>query len=180
MIKYLALLRGINVSKHHRISMQDLKNLATELGLSRVSTYLASGNLLFESNLAGKDIQRLLSDSIAIKFGYSVNILIKNHTQLTEIMNENPFAGQEFDTTRTLFASMLWEPLSQDAIKQVEALSTENERMIVKGSVIYTLLLRSYFSKSVMGRSFLSTKLRIQMTSRNWNTITKLTDQLAL
>ncbi len=53
-MKYVALLRGINVGGKRKILMKDLKDLCLSLKLENVKTYLQSGNLIFESFLTVK------------------------------------------------------------------------------------------------------------------------------
>ncbi len=51
-MKYLLLLRGINVGGHSRVAMQELKLALTNVGFNRVTSYINSGNLIFESTLS--------------------------------------------------------------------------------------------------------------------------------
>jgi uncharacterized protein (DUF1697 family) len=48
-MKYIALLRGINVGGGHRVEMKKLKVIFEECGGFNVSTYINSGNVIFES-----------------------------------------------------------------------------------------------------------------------------------
>jgi len=48
MPRYVALLRGINLGGH-TVKMDRLKKLFEELGLKNVETFIASGNVIFES-----------------------------------------------------------------------------------------------------------------------------------
>ena len=50
-MKYMALLRGINISGKNKIAMSDLKKEFITLGYKEVITYLNSGNVVFESEL---------------------------------------------------------------------------------------------------------------------------------
>ena len=59
-MKYVALLRGINAGKNRRIDMKELKLIFESIGCENVSTYINSGNVIFESNLDKIDIYLLL------------------------------------------------------------------------------------------------------------------------
>lgn len=76
-MKYIALLRGINVGGNNKVSMADLKLALGEAGLTNVTTYINSGNVLFEANNA--DIERLTDlceRTIEQRFGFLVNCVV--------------------------------------------------------------------------------------------------------
>ena len=55
-MKYIALLRGINISGKNKISMSELKLELEKNKYQNVSTYLNSGNVIFENNIDNKDL----------------------------------------------------------------------------------------------------------------------------
>ena len=57
-MKYIALLRGINVGKSIKVSMKELKSICEDIGLENVRTYIQSGNVIFESDLEEAEIRR--------------------------------------------------------------------------------------------------------------------------
>ena len=63
-MRYAAFLRAINVGKHNRITMAELRALCAEAGLADVSTYLQTGNVLFESGLAAEDAATAIEDAL--------------------------------------------------------------------------------------------------------------------
>src|SRR5690349_2137395 len=89
---YIAMLRGINVSGHKIIKMEQLRESLEALALQNVRTYVQSGNVVFQTpeksseNLAKKIASRILSD-----FGFSVPVLVKAAREIQRTIQKNPF-----------------------------------------------------------------------------------------
>jgi len=77
-MKYVALLRGINAGKERRIEMKKLRSLFESLGFSNVSTYINSGNIIFESAESQIDISRKIELSLRKEHGFEIPTLVKN------------------------------------------------------------------------------------------------------
>src|SRR5262245_50127370 len=78
MTKYVALVRAVNVGGTSKLPMAKLKSMCSDAGFTRVQTYIASGNVVFESRLSParlkSDLERRLRDCCAHGFrnaGYS-------------------------------------------------------------------------------------------------------------
>ena len=89
-MKYVALLRGINVGKGARVPMKTLKALLEGLGLSDVATYLNSGNAIFSSSLSALDLTRLLDDELERAFGEKIPTLVKTSAEVIAIADSIP------------------------------------------------------------------------------------------
>ena len=91
MIRYIALLRGINISGKNKISMPELKAAFTESGYADVCTYLNSGNVIFSSDetdtiaLAGQ-IRELISQ----KFSLDIPVFVISQTELRGLLEKAP------------------------------------------------------------------------------------------
>lgn len=91
MIKYIALLRGINISGKNKIAMSELKKGFTNIGYKEVITYLNSGNVVFESDIEDKNIirntiQLMLKD----KFDFDIPTYVITSQELEELINHSP------------------------------------------------------------------------------------------
>ncbi|MDD6693272.1 MAG: DUF1697 domain-containing protein [Olsenella sp.] len=71
-MRYLVLLRGINVGGHNKVPMADLRAYASDLGLRDVATCINSGNLIVESEAAAEDVTRSVTGGFAERFGFPV------------------------------------------------------------------------------------------------------------
>lgn len=91
MIKYIALLRGINISGKNKISMNELKEEFKHFGFKEIITYLNSGNVIFESNINNKEtIMKDIYKIIKNKFNLEVPIFVMTSLELEDILNNSP------------------------------------------------------------------------------------------
>src|SRR4030065_1129026 len=96
MLTYIALLRGINVSGHHKIKMTELKQLFLDLGYHDVATYIQSGNVIFKSNIKELIlIENTIISAISKYFGPAIEVLILTKNDLITIFNANPFLAKD-------------------------------------------------------------------------------------
>ncbi|MGK7371429.1 MAG: DUF1697 domain-containing protein, partial [Candidatus Halalkalibacterium sp. M3_1C_030] len=78
MTRYIALLRGINVGGHRKIKMDDLKVMLDLAGLENISTYIQSGNVIFDTEINDRaKLSELISEQIKDTFGYDVPVIIR-------------------------------------------------------------------------------------------------------
>jgi uncharacterized protein (DUF1697 family) len=89
--RYVALLRAVNVGGTGKLSMADLRAIATAAGFTRVATYIASGNLLFESPLSEGAVKAILEARLESHMGKRVPILVRTSSGLSAIVASNPF-----------------------------------------------------------------------------------------
>ncbi|NTV65272.1 MAG: DUF1697 domain-containing protein, partial [Oscillochloris sp.] len=89
-MKYVVLLRGINVGKGARVPMKHLKALLEGLGLDDVITYLNSGNAVFSSTMSTPDLTRLIEDELERAFGEKIPTLIKTSAEMIAIAESIP------------------------------------------------------------------------------------------
>ena len=90
-MKYIALLRGINISGKNKISMPELKKLLEENNYQNVSTYLISGNIIFECNTNNKQtIMDNIHTLIKTKFLLDIPVYITTDKELETILNNSP------------------------------------------------------------------------------------------
>lgn len=74
-MKYVILLRGINVGGNNKVSMKDLKVSLEKAGFTDVLTYINSGNVILSSSLPTNEVNDLVEATIKQKFGFDVNVL---------------------------------------------------------------------------------------------------------
>ncbi len=90
-MKYIALLRGINISGKNKISMSELKKMLEENKYQNVVTYLNSGNVIFESNINDEEtIMQDIYNIVKDKFNLEIPIFIISALELEDILNNNP------------------------------------------------------------------------------------------
>ncbi|MEZ4087642.1 MAG: DUF1697 domain-containing protein [Candidatus Gracilibacteria bacterium] len=167
-MKYRALLRGINVGGNHKVEMKKLKTLFEALGCINVSTYINSGNVIFESKENQKNILKKVEDGLKQEFGFGIPILIKTEKEMKKIADSIPDNWQNDSAQRTDVAYLFPEI---DSIKILNELPVKKEFIevrYIKGA-IYWNVKRENVYKSQLAK-LISHKLYKSMTVRNVNT----------
>ena len=176
-MRYVALLRGINVGGKTLIKMADLKACVEKLGFDDVSTYIASGNLLFASD--EKDAAKLeakLERAIEKRFELPVKVVVLDRTAYRRIVKAIP-KGWIGDKDRR--SNVAFVRRGVDAKKIVRELAPDPEIEEVKavnGAVMWSTR-RDALNKSVM-RKLIGGAAYKELTVRNINTTLKLQDLL--
>jgi len=171
-MKYIVLLRGINVGGKKRIKMADLVEALEPLGFKNIRTYLQSGNVIFEyDSIDSDEIAKDIKEKISQTFGISVNIIIRTEDELENIIKSNPFVKDpdiEIDKLHVTFLKDLPDPEINLDLKR-----SENEKFEVIGREIYLYLPNGY-GRTKLTNNIFEKKLKTIATTRNWKTTNKL------
>lgn len=174
---YIAFLRGINVGGKNIIKMADLKLLFVNLEMNDVITYIQSGNVLFSSDKDEKILIEELEKAIEETFSISVPVIIRNSSQLEQILKNKPFSDIETVnkriTTESFYIFLFAQELSLKDAERISVYKKENDKIELVGRDLYVL-----FDQSIRNSKLANTlqKMKIPVTSRNMNTIAKLFD----
>ena len=164
MTTYIALLRAVNVGGTGKLPMADLRALCAALGFSRIETYVASGNAVFDSAMAPAKVEAQLEKRLA-NAGKATGVFVRTAAEMRDILKRNPFSDKEPRYTHTFFLHA--EPPS-DTLDDVSGRAREEMRSGKREIYVYY--------PTGMGQS----KLRIPAarlgTSRNMNTVAKLVE----
>jgi uncharacterized protein (DUF1697 family) len=173
-LKYLALLRGINVGGNNLISMAELRLCLEDAGYKNVSTYIQSGNVLLESQ--ARNLTRLTSSIEALlsaQFGYTALIVLVSADQLERVIQDAPDGfGSQPDTYR--YDVIFFRPpfRAREVLPTVK-LKEGVDEAFAGDHVIYSRRLISKASQSHVSK-LVSHPAYKGMTIRNWNTTSKL------
>ena len=174
MEKYIALLRGINVSGQKKIKMTDLKNLFEELSFKNVQTYIQSGNVLFTSKSSNrKAIRTKIENKILTKFGYKVAVILKTPDELKQAINRNTFLKDKKKNDERIYFTFLSEKPFHSDIKMLKDINLAPEQFIFDADVIY-LYLPNSAGKAKLNNNFFEMKLEVIATTRNYKTVETL------
>jgi uncharacterized protein (DUF1697 family) len=164
MTSYVALLRGVNLGKR-QLKMDDLRRVATEIGLEDAKTYIASGNLLFRSDKGEAALKNSLEAALADHMGARVGVMIRSAQELADAASANPFHDEPANFTVAIF---LDAPPPADAPSAAK--NVDGERMALGKREIYVHYPRG------QGQSRLAIPAAADGTARNMNTVTKLAE----
>jgi uncharacterized protein (DUF1697 family) len=168
---HIALLRGINVSGKNLIKMAELKEGLTEAGLSDVSTYIQSGNILFKSALDPESSTRLIESTLLKDFDIQVPVMVFARTYLEEIVKHQPF---EFEIEPNKLAiSFLSNVVDAVLLTELDHLILQDESVEMGDQVLY-LYYPNGQGRSKLSGNAIERKLGVTSTARNWNTVNKL------
>lgn len=183
-MRYVALLRGINVGGNTMIKMEDLRAMFEGLGFENVVSYINSGNLAFDvssphvSEGSSKKLESELSSSIekAVEshLGKPVQVMVRKQKDIENVLANNPFDGQ-FESHKEMHVLFLKERLSAANEKWLNEAIPPGERFTAVGREIYCHLPMGV-ADSYLGRGQFEKKLKISVTARNWRTVQKLAE----
>jgi uncharacterized protein (DUF1697 family) len=178
-MKYVALLRGVNVGGKNKLPMATLKKYLEELGFRNVTTYIASGNVILESHKTANEIRPQLEKGLQESFKLDdelVKVLMLTRNQLQAIIDNKP---EGFGEQPEKYHS---DAIFLIGIDSAQAMSVFDPREGVDkvwpgDGVVYSQRLSSQRTKSRLSK-IMATPVYKSMTIRNWNTTTKLLEIL--
>jgi len=173
MTKFIALLRGINVSGQKKIKMSDLKVLFEDIGLQDVETYIQSGNVIFSSKeKSSEKLEQKISSAIKKKFGFDVQVIVLTPEEIEYVLKNNPFIKKKKDSEK-LYITFLAKSPSDENINKLYATDYSPEEYIIDGSYIYLFVPNGY-GKAKLNNNLFENKLKVFGTTRNLKTIKAL------
>lgn len=168
MTSYVALLRAVNVGGSGKLPMSELRAIGEACGFGKVRTFIASGNLLFDSDSAESDVQAKIERRLGGFFGKHVPVFVRSAAEMAEVAARNPFADDKPNRVMAHFIAERPEAATLEA-----ATGVQGERVALGPRAIYV----SY------GEGIGSTRLKLpavrEGTARNMNSVAKMAGILA-
>jgi uncharacterized protein (DUF1697 family) len=168
---YIALLRGINVGKHNRIKIADLKSLLETMGLTMVKTYIQSGNVLFESKDEAQQLSQELEAEISKTFGFPVPVILRTAEEYEQIIRDCPYSFDSLKEGESIQLAFLADEPSQDKIDYLRSYESGPDECLIKGKEVYLFLGQSILDSKLAAQL---PKLGVPVTVRNWKTVIKI------
>ncbi|MBO0754200.1 MAG: DUF1697 domain-containing protein [Bradyrhizobiaceae bacterium] len=165
MIRYIALLRAVNVGGTGNLPMADLRAICEDSGFARVKTYIASGNVVFETKIAASKVRSEMEARLLAHLGKPVGVVVRTASEMHDVLKANPFPDAEPNRTYAIFLN---HSPPRDALDHVTGRS--NEMMVLGDREIFV------FYPGGMGRSKLKIPAAKTGTARNMNTVARLTE----
>jgi uncharacterized protein (DUF1697 family) len=175
MKRYLVLLRGINVGGKNKIPMAELKRCLEEQGFKEVVTFIQSGNVLLDSDLAqaaiGSEIEAMLSKKFKLDSSI-IRVLVLTHDELQAIIVNKP---KNFGDQPEKYHSDVVFLMGIDTAAAMAVFNPREgvDRIWPGDGVVYSQRLSALRTKSRLS-SIVGTPAYKSMTIRNWNTTVKL------
>jgi uncharacterized protein (DUF1697 family) len=174
-MRYIAILRGINVGTGRKVPMADLKKLCENMGLQNVQTYIQSGNLVFEllQPESVSELETRLQQTFTAAFGLDIPVLIRTDNEWAESIAQNPFLKEENVDIDRLHLTCLKALPGTDLLEKIRTIQYPPDRYEIIGCNVFIFCAAGYGTSKLVN-SFFESKLKVPATTRNWKTILKL------
>ena len=177
MIKYVAFLRGINVGGKRLIKMEDLRRVIESIGLKNVRTFIASGNVLFETSQTNRAaLTRKIEKKLMTAFGHDVPVVLQTIDELKDLLRTGPFRKIKPSADVMMCVTLLTaEPKAGPKLPFQSA--TENlEVLAIKNRAAFILCRRKKNGMFSFPNNFFEKEFGVTATTRQWNTIVRIVD----
>ncbi len=158
---YIALLRSVNVGGTAKLPMSDLARMCRDIGFEAVRTYIASGNVIFNTDMSPEAARISLEERLYEYCGKMIRVHIRTPYELSQVIAGNPFAQAEGNKVVAFFLDKQPEEPGPLTGQKDEEISAGTRELYVH-------------YPSGIGRSKLVLPGSDQGTARNMNTLTKL------
>jgi uncharacterized protein (DUF1697 family) len=154
------------------LPMQELKAACMKAGLGRVSTYIASGNVVFETEKSAPAVKRLLTELLRDRFGLTRNhTLIRTPHSLAAVIAGNPFAAAATERPNWLMVNFL-DGLPPAGVADALRAYRGPEQLRLDGAHLYIDYAQGVARSKLT--AFLDKTLQVPATGRNWSTTNRL------
>lgn len=181
MTQYFAFLRGINLGKR-RVKMDVLKSHFEALGFDNVSTFIASGNVIFESK--AKDAAKLekqIENYLASELGYEVDTFLRTAAEVAAVGKLDPFPKEPWEKSEwTIHVGFHKEPIAKVDAKKLCGIRTDYDAFHVDGRDLYWLTQGGISTSTVWKLPEMKQITLPTNTMRNRKTILNLVEKYEL
>ena len=170
---FISILRGINVSGHNIIKMDELKKLIISLGFENVRTYIQSGNIVYQTKTTDpKELNLMIKKAIQKNFGFEIPVHTLTIETLENIIQKNPFVKQSIDAA-FLHVTFLAEVPAPEKIDLLKSIDYKNDIFEIIEQTMYLYCPKGY-GNTKLTNTFVESKLKVSATTRNWKTTNEL------
>ena len=177
-MRYVALLRGINVGGKTLIKMAELKTCAEELGLADVSTYIASGNVLFESPTRdAAKLETAIERALEERFELPVKVVVLDRSAFARVVKAIPKSWVGDASVRANVAFVRRGTDAKRVVRELDPDPAVEEVKSIRGAILWATK-RDSVNRSAM-RQLIGGAAYKELTVRNLNTTLKLHELLS-
>ncbi len=177
MPRFVAFLRAINVGGHI-VKMDRLCRLFESAGLTNVESFIASGNLLFDSKKSPASLEALIEKGLEKSLGYEVITMIRSASEVDRIVDHVDRDTLADGDGITLYVGLLKSAPTSAAARAVEAMSNDVDTLVIDGRELYWRCNKRFSDSTIQGPK-LGKALGVPLTTRNVTTVRKLAKKLS-
>ena len=171
----VVLLRGINVGRHRRVTMADLRTALAGAGYAEVETYVQSGNLVVQTSVGAARLAGDVEAALRAELGLDVDAIVRTAAQLRRILTANPFLAAG-EPTKALHVGFAKKKPAAATVRALAARDFGRDRATVVDAEVY-LCYPDGQGRSKMSGATLEKILGVPITVRNWNVTTALAER---
>lgn len=173
---YVALLRGINVGGHKIIKMELLRKAFEGMGFADVATYVQSGNVIFKGlTKETADLPERIEKMLLRRFETAVPVIVRSAEELGEVARNNPFLKEPGIDVSKLHVSFLSGVPEKKAVKGLDAIVADADWFCCGGREIFLYCPNGIGGTKLSINAF-EKILSVRATTRNWNTVNRLSE----
>ena len=169
---YIALIRGVNLGSHNKLSMPALRTVLEGLGYEDVTTYIQSGNVVLSARDDAARLTAAVHDAIASEFGFDVAVVVRTRPQLRRVVEGNPFKSRAAPPAALHVVFLAGKPPA-DRVAGLTSVDWGDEEVAVRGTEAYLHLPNGY-GRAKLNNQVVEKQLGVAGTARNWRTTAKL------
>ena len=168
-MRWVALLRAVNLGARNKVPMAELRALLEEAGYGDVRTYIASGNVLLDGPVRRAEVATAVERLVANSFGVTTTAILRRPRDLAATLAAHPFGS---DTSETHVAFLAARP-AKAAVAGLLEEAAGVESVVVAGTEAYLRLPRGVHG-SGLSVARVESLLGVPATLRNWRTVVAL------
>lgn len=170
-MRWVVLLRAVNLGSRNKVPMAKLRALLEGTGYGDVQTYIASGNVLLDGPRSGAAVARELERIVAAEFGVDTIAIVRKPAELTALVSDHPFGR---DTSRSHVVFLAKRP-SKKAAEELAAADHSPDRGVLAGKELYVQY-GAGVQNARLSAARLERMLGVPATHRNWRTVAALAE----
>lgn len=173
--RFIALLRGINVTGRNKVPMAELRSLCAGIGWTEVETYIQSGNVAFSSSAAPRVLESEIERAIERQFGHAISVIVRAASDWPAYVKGNPFPEASIREGNRVMMMLSKLPPRPDAVTLLRERAVNGEKLVQVGDALWI-----HYSSGVAGSKLspavFNRLVGSPVTARNWRTVLKLSE----
>lgn len=174
--RWVALLRAINVSGKSIISMEQLRQVASNAGFQNASTVLQTGNLVFDydKQTRADTLEQQLEKALESGLNLNTQVIVRSAEDVMKAVEDNPFPAEARENPSKLLLYFLKGTVDGESATKLNAAIKGPEAVSLRDHRTLYVFYRDGIGRSKLTTSLIEKQLGVSCTGRNWNTVLKI------
>ena len=174
MVRYVVLLRAVNVGRTNRIPMARLREALGHAGFADVTTLLQSGNIVLGAEITESEVKDVVENVIFGQFQLNVGVLVRRASAVYSLVDSNPFSIDGAEKAN-MYVTFLHREIDEDLVRSKLNRGKREDDYIVRGKEVFIHCHGPYHLTN-LGNAFWERVGQCHATTRNWSTLTRIAE----